>query len=70
MAIPFEDSISRTTNAPRWTDEKVADATARDAISSTLRYEGMTVYQIDTKKSYQLQGGITNSDWKEFVIPP
>lgn len=66
MAIPFEDSINRTTNAPRWTDEKVADATARDAISSTLRYEGMTVYQIDTKKSYQLQGGITNSDWKEF----
>lgn len=66
MAIPFEDSINRTTNAPKWTDEKVADTTVRDAISSTLRYEGMIVYCIADKKTYQLQGGITNADWKEF----
>lgn len=66
MAIPFEDSINRTTNAPRWTDEKVADVTARDALSATLRYEGMSVYVVSVAKTYQLQGGIANSDWKEF----
>jgi len=66
MAIPFEDSINRTTNAPRWTDEKVADLTARDAISATLRYEGMCVYVTADKKTYQLQGGVLDTDWTEY----
>jgi len=66
MAIPFEDSINRTTNAPRWTDEKVADLTARDAISATLRYEGMCVYVTADKKTYQLQGGVLDTDWAEY----
>lgn len=66
MAIPFEDSINRTTNAPRWTDEKVADLTARDAILSTLRYEGMTVYVVADKKTYQLQAGILDANWTEY----
>lgn len=66
MAIPFEDSINRTTSAPRWTDEKVADLTARDAISSTLRYEGMTVFVVADGKTYQLVGGILDANWKEF----
>lgn len=42
-----------------------ADNTARDAIASGIRYEGMLVYVTSTKKMWQLQGGITNSDWKE-----
>lgn len=66
MAIPFEDSIIRTTNAPKFTDDKFADVTARDAFSSTLRYEGMVVYCIAEKKNYQLQGGILNANWAEY----
>lgn len=40
-----------------------ADQTARDAIVSGVRYEGMLVYVIADQLMYQLQGGITNSDW-------
>lgn len=35
----------------------------RDSISSTLRFEGLTCYVAQTTTLYQLQGGITNSDW-------
>ena len=63
MAIPFEDSINRTTATPRFTDEVFADLTARNAYAGTLRYEGMTCYVESEAKNYQLQGGITNSDW-------
>lgn len=49
----------------------VADLTARDAITDERRVEGMfcTVNDTDgqgTSKTYQLVGGITNNDWKEF----
>lgn len=44
----------------------VADITARDAIPAALRYEGMLVYVVSEKKTYQLQGGITNSNWSAF----
>lgn len=43
----------------------VADITARNAIVSGDRYDGLSVYALSTKKNYQLQGGITNSDWKD-----
>lgn len=42
-----------------------ADNTARDAIASGVRFEGLLVYVTSTKKMWQLQGGITNSDWYE-----
>lgn len=66
MAIPFEDSINRTTATPRFTDEVFADLTARNAYAGTLRYEGMTCYVESKAKNYQLQGGITNSDWVQI----
>lgn len=40
-----------------------ADATARDAIVSGIRYDGMLVYVVADQTMYQLQGGITNGDW-------
>lgn len=40
-----------------------ADVTARDAIVSGIRYEGMLVYVVADQTMYQLQGGITNGDW-------
>lgn len=45
----------------------VPDTTARDAIPSGDRYEGMIVYVADVKKYYSLKGGITNDDWVEFT---
>jgi hypothetical protein len=43
----------------------VADTTARDAIPTGRRREGMVVVTQDTGVAYQLKGGITNSDWTE-----
>lgn len=40
-----------------------ADVTARDAIVSGIRYDGMLVYVVADQTMYQLQGGITNGDW-------
>lgn len=44
----------------------VADLTARDAIVSGRRFEGMCVYVVADTKTYQLQGGILNADWAEY----
>lgn len=46
----------------------VADLTARDAIASGDRYDGLIVYVVATKMNYQLQGGIANEDWKTIPI--
>ncbi len=43
----------------------VADTTARDAIASGRRYEGLKVWVIADQVGYRLVGGITNSDWVE-----
>lgn len=45
----------------------VADLTARDAIPSDRREEGMAVYVASEEKQYRLVNGITNSDWEEFA---
>jgi hypothetical protein len=41
----------------------VADTTARDAIPTINRFDGFTAYSVADTTTYQLQGGITNSDW-------
>ena len=41
----------------------VANATARDAISSGARVEGMLVKCLDTETYYTLSGGVGNSNW-------
>jgi len=43
----------------------VADITARDAIPSLRRKEGMQVNVLSEGKIYELKGGITNGDWAE-----
>jgi hypothetical protein len=45
----------------------VADVTARDAISTLRRKNGMMVYVETDGKTYQLQGGTDNSNWVEFT---
>jgi hypothetical protein len=44
---------------------------SRDAITADRRTEGMLVYVNATNRIYQLVGGITNDDWKDFAsLPP
>jgi hypothetical protein len=42
---------------------EVATHTVRDAIPSERRREGMQVYTVNDATTWQLQGGITNSNW-------
>lgn len=45
---------------------EVLDSATRDAIPSDRRREGMTCYTSSDKKTWQLQGGITNADWVDI----
>lgn len=46
--------------------QTVADTTARDAIATAQRKEGMVVYSQADDRHFVLEGGVTNSDWKEL----
>ncbi len=50
-------------------DSRVVKTTTveRDAIPSGVRFEGLAVYVVLDTITYQLQGGITNSDWVEIA---
>ncbi len=63
MGIVLASNFDVNTGLPLDSREKVADNTARDAIGSGVRYEGMTVYVVATAKNWQLQGGILNANW-------
>lgn len=68
MAIPLIESFELVTDKPIVTTMQVADVTARDAISSNVRWEGMQVYCLAEAEGYVLSGGLTNSDWVQ-VFP-
>jgi hypothetical protein len=65
MGISLGSSFTRTAAIPLDDSFTVIDDTARDAIDSGIRYQGMLVYVTSTETMWQLQGGITNSDWAE-----
>lgn len=65
MAINLNSNFSEQAALPLDDRTVVADTTARDAIASGRRYEGLQVYIVADETSYQLQGGLTNSDWVE-----
>jgi hypothetical protein len=46
----------------------VADTTERNAITSARREVGMMVYVTSEDKYYKLQGGTSNSNWRECLI--
>lgn len=58
-------SSAFTENAQQPLDLRIvqADITARNAIPVFQRYDGLFVYLISTNETWQLQAGITNSDW-------
>ena len=45
----------------------VSDLTARNAIPSNFRSEGMEVKVLSENKKYSLDGGIANANWTEVV---
>jgi hypothetical protein len=53
VALPLDDSFIK------------ADTTARDAIATGVRYDGLLVYTVADSTLWQLQGGITNAHWVE-----
>lgn len=67
MGIPLGSSFTRTAGVPLDDTMKVADNTARDAIASGVRYEGMIVYSVADGVHYALIGGITNGDWNTIA---
>ncbi len=46
----------------------VADIAARDTIPAERRLEGMICYTQDTMQTYQLVGGIANTNWCTFPL--
>ncbi|HQK38540.1 MAG TPA: hypothetical protein PLO52_00320 [Flavobacterium alvei] len=73
MSIPLSSNFLLAAGLPLDDRTVVADITERDAIDNVKRYEGLTVYLESDASTYQLQGGITNSDWvllaSSFVDP-
>ena len=63
MPISIIDNFDVNTNLPIDSRSIVADVTARDAIISGRRYEGMFVFNVADKNTYQLRNGIGNGDW-------
>lgn len=66
MGITLGSNFDVQTGLPLDSRTVVADLTARDAINSLQRYEGMIVYVVAEGTNFQLVGGILNADWKEL----
>ena len=66
MGIEIASSFTRKAAVPIDEGSVVADLTARDAIESGIRYEGLVVYVESEETNFQLVGGITNDDWEEL----
>lgn len=69
--VPFDSADTYATH-----DEKygrggyrvVANLTERDSISTPRRVDGMLVFVTSEDKTYQLYGGISNSNWRIYSI--
>lgn len=64
--IPLGSGFDRTGAVPLDLYSTVADLTARDAIPSGVRYEGMIVYVEAEETNFQLIGGILDANWEEL----
>lgn len=62
-SIPVSSNFLLTAQLPLDARTVVADSTARDAIPAGQRYDGLSVYLTSTQQTYQLQGGILNTNW-------
>lgn len=67
MSIPLSSNFLLSAQLPLDARTVVTDSTARDAIPTIERFEGLPVYLTSTFETFQLQGGITNGDWVEIT---
>lgn len=58
--------FDRKYNKPIETNRQVSTVAIMNAIPAAVRWEGMLVYVITDGVTYQLKGGIDNSDWELF----
>jgi len=63
MGIPLGSQFDLTAAIPLDSRNVKADLTARDAIPSVARFEGLEVFVVSEQLKYRLEGGITNSHW-------
>jgi hypothetical protein len=56
------------TNLPIDNRMVATDLTARDAINTLYRFEGLKVYVLSNQTNYQLVGGITNANWQTLNL--
>ena len=66
MAISIGTNFGVATSLPLDDRYVVADTTARNAIATGVRYDGLIVYQQDTNTQWQLQGGTVNGNWVDI----
>lgn len=63
MSQPINDNFEVLAGIPIDSRNKKATISERDGISSTLRFQGLQCFVEQTQTLYQLQGGISNSNW-------
>ena len=66
MGIALASNFDVNVSLPLDSRMTVADETARNAIPSGTRYEGMIVYVVGDLTNYQLVGGIADGNWTEL----
>lgn len=59
--------FDRKYNAPIETYRQVADINLRDAIATSIRWEGMLCFVLSTNETYQLINGINNTNWERLT---
>lgn len=65
MAITLASNFDETAAVPLDSRYTRADTTARDAIVSGVRFQGLQVFTLADQKLWVLKTGLTNSDWVE-----
>lgn len=66
MAEPLGYMFNRTSANPIETDRQVNTITLRDAIPAGKRWRGMLVHVISEDTTYELRGGLLNTNWQEI----
>lgn len=67
MSIALSSNFDLSAQLPLDSRTVVTDSTARDAITTIHRYDGLPVYLSTTNQTFRLQEGVANSNWVEIL---